>query len=153
MESLSGKTVRLPDALEGRPAVLVVGFSQRSQGQTAAWSRQLAKDYGSEPELRRFSIAVLDDVPSFVRGFVVAGIRRAVPAEEHATSLVLARDARPWRTLTALSSPYEAYVILVDRGEVVAQTHGAPESAYGPFQTAIRHVLDRNRDAAGADKR
>jgi len=36
---------------------------------------------------------------------VIAGMRRAVPKEDQETFLLLARDARPWRTSTAMSNP------------------------------------------------
>lgn len=141
-DTLSGKKIVLPDALNARPAIIVIGFTKRSQSQTTAWSTQLTKDYGAEPRLQRYSIAVLDDVPGFIRGMVISGIRRGVPKEQQDTFLVVTHDAKPWRDLAAISNADDAYVILFDSmAHVVAQTHGSVEAAYAPLQPEIRELL------------
>ncbi|HEY0383921.1 MAG TPA: hypothetical protein VGC72_17140 [Candidatus Elarobacter sp.] len=145
VQTLSGKNIVLPDALSGRPAILVVGFTNRSRSQTAAWGTQLAKDFGNEPRLQRLSLAVLDDVPAFVRGMVITGIRRGVPKDQHDTFLLLFHDAQPWKDLTDFKNSDEAYVLLVDpTSKVVAQTHGSPETAYAQVQPEIRALLKQN---------
>ncbi len=142
LETLSGKSIVLPDALSGRPAILVVGFTKRSQSQTAAWGTQLTKDYGNEPRLQRLSVAVLDDVPNFVRGMVISGIRGGVPPEQHDAFLLLFHDQKPWKDLMDFKAPDDAYVILIDAAsKIVAVTHGSPETAYALLQPAINEIL------------
>ena len=144
-ETLSGKKIVLPDALNGHAAVVVIGFTKRSQSQVAAWSTQLTKDYGTEPRLQRYSIAVLDGVPSFIRGMVTTSIRRKVSAEQQDNFVVITHDAKPWRDLAAITAQDDAYVILFDEtAHAVAQTHGSVESAYGPLQSEIRDLLKTN---------
>ena len=141
-ETLSGKKVVLPDALIGRPAIVVIGFTKRSQSQTAAWATQLTKDYGTEPRLQRYSIAVLDDVPGIVRGMVISGIRRSVPKEQQDTFIVLTHDTKPWRDLAGITNADDAYVIFFDNtAHVIAQTHGSVETAYAPLQPEIQSLL------------
>jgi hypothetical protein len=141
-QTLSGKKIVLPDAVNGRPTIVVVGFSKRSQSQTTAWSTQLAKDYGTEQRLQRYSIAVLDDVPGLIRGMVVSSIRRGVPKEQQDTFVIITHDAKPWRDLAGVSNGDEAYVILFDNtAHVVAQTHGSVENAYAPLQQEIQDLL------------
>ena len=141
-DTLSGKKIVLPDALNGHPAIVVIGFSKRSQSQTAAWSTQLAKDYGTEPRLQRYSIAVLDEVPGLIRGIVISGIRRSVPKEQQDTFVIITRDAKPWRDLAGITNADDAYVILFDQtAHVVAQTHGSLQDAYAPLQSEIRDLL------------
>jgi hypothetical protein len=142
-ESLSGKPVVLPDALAGRAAIFVVGFTRRSQSQTAAWSAQLTKDYGDEARLQRYSVAVLDDVPAFVRGMVVGGIRRGVPKEQHDAFLLVFHDGKAWKELAGVTNSDDAYVVLVDRtAHVVARAHGAVEESYASLRPAIRDAID-----------
>jgi hypothetical protein len=141
-ETLSGKKIVLPDALNGRPTIVVVGFTKRSQSQTAAWSTQLTKDYGTEPRLQRYSVAVLDEVPGLIRGLVISGIRRSVPKEQQDTFVILTHDAKPWRDLAGITNADDAYVILFDNtAHVVAQTQGSVENAYAPLQEEIRNLL------------
>ena len=141
-ETLNGKKIVLPDALDGRPTIVVVGFTKRSQSQTTAWSTLLAKDYGTEQRLQRYSIAVLDDVPGLIRGIVISGIRRRVPNEQQDTFVVLTHDAKPWRDLAGITNADDAYVILFDNtAHVVAQTQGPVDKAYAPLQQEIQALL------------
>ena len=141
-ETLTGKKIVLPDALTGRPSIVIVGFTKRSRSQTSAWATQLTKDYGTETRLQRYSIAVLDDVPAFIRGMVISGIRRGVPENQQDTFLILTHDAKPWRDLAGISNADDAYVILFDNtAHVVAQTHGPVENAYAPLQPEIQGAL------------
>ena len=141
-ETLSGKKIVLPDAVNGHPTIVVMGFTKRSQSQTSAWSTHLTKDYAGEPRLQRYSIAVLDDVPAFIRGIVTSSIRRGVPTDQQDTFIILAHDAKPWRDLAAITNADDAYVVLFDESaHVVAQTHGSVENAYAPLQSEIRDVL------------
>jgi hypothetical protein len=143
-ETLSGKKIVLPDALNNHPTIVVMGFTKRSQSQTSAWSTQLTKDYANEPRLQRYSIAVLDDVPNFIRGMVIGSIRRNVPKDQQDTFIVLTHDAKPWRDLAAITNADDAYVILFDdTAHVVAQTHGPVENAYSPLQAEIRNALNQ----------
>jgi hypothetical protein len=141
-ETLSGKKIVLPDAVNGHPTIVVMGFTKRSQSQTSAWRAQLTKDYGNEPRLQRYAIAVLDDVRGFMRGRVTASIRRGVPQDQQDTFIVLTHHAKPWRDLAAITNADDAYVMLFDESaHVVAQTHGSVEDAYAPLQPEIRDVL------------
>jgi hypothetical protein len=141
-EALSGKKIVLPDAVTGHPTIVVVGFTKRSQSQTTAWSTQLTKDYGTEPRLQRYSIAVLDDVPGLIRGIVISGIRRGVPKDQQDNFIVLTHDAKAWRDIAGISSPDDAYVILFDdTAHVVAQTHGSIADAYAPLQSEINALI------------
>ncbi len=141
-ETLSGKKIVLPDAVLGHPTIVVIGFTKRSQSQTSAWSTQLAKDYANEPRLQRYSFAVLDDVPAFIRGMVISGIRRGVPKEQQDTFVILTHEAKPWRDLAAITAPDDAYVILFDETEhVIAQTQGPVETAYPPLKKEIQDLL------------
>jgi hypothetical protein len=141
-ETLSGKKLVLPDAVQGHPTIVVIGFTKRSQSQTTAWSTQLIKDYAAEPRLQRYSIAVLDDVPGLIRGLVISGIRKSVPKEQQDNFVILTHDAKPWRDLAGITNADDAYVILFDTtAHVIAQTHGSVEEAYAPLQSEIRELL------------
>ncbi|MEA2786419.1 MAG: hypothetical protein QOF71_2523 [Candidatus Eremiobacteraeota bacterium] len=141
-ETLSGKKIVLPDAVMGHPTVVVIGFTKRSQSQTTAWGTQLAKDYATEPRLQRYAIAVLDDAPAFIRGMVIAGIRKGVPKEQQDTFVIMTHDAKPWRDIAGITNADDAYVILFDEtAHVVAQTQGPIETSYAPLQKEIQALL------------
>ena len=75
-QNLVGKKIAFPQAAEGHPTVVVVGFTHASQAQTKTWSAHLS------PEVATYSLAVLEDVPRVVRGMAVAGIKNGVPQEQ-----------------------------------------------------------------------
>lgn len=73
-ENLLGQKVALPEAVKGRPTVVVTGFAHAANGQMNAWGKRL------EAEYQPWSIAVLEDAPRLVRGMARHGTRTPNPA-------------------------------------------------------------------------
>src|SRR5262249_18618440 len=96
-ETLSGKQVIVPDAASGNMTLLIIGFTHKSAMATRAWGERVDKDYGSESRLSTYQVAVLEDVPRFIRGFVVAGIRNSVPKERRDHFLLLFQGEKEWK--------------------------------------------------------
>lgn len=104
VEPLAGNSLTLPDDLPHRPCVFVVGFSKASRAQTMQWSQRLEQ----EPlagKISVYSVAVLEDVPAFMRKFVVGGIRNGVPDALHDHFLVATSDTTAWKTPFPIRMP------------------------------------------------
>jgi hypothetical protein len=140
-ETLSGKQVVLPDAAYGKVALLIVGFTRKSGTATRAWGERLAKDYASDARLVTYQLAVLEDVPRFIRGFVTRGIRNSVPKERHDNFVLLFQDEKAWKAFVGFAGPDEAYLLLLDpSGNLARRTHGVfSEVEYH----ALREHVDR----------
>jgi hypothetical protein len=124
VETLSGARLELSRDIAPHLAVLIIGFTKASRTQATEWSRRL------EPELPRiskaqvFQVAVLGDVPWFLRGFVIRQIRASVPKAMHPRSLMALEDADAWRRLAEFGDADAAYLVLLGHGELLWRSHG-----------------------------
>jgi hypothetical protein len=146
LRSLSDEAVTLPDALIGRVTVLIIGFTRTSHSATSAWGQRVAKDFATSCDL--YEIAALQDVPRFLRSFVVSGIRKGVPAKEHHRFLLLYDNQDQWKALVHFERADSAYVLLTDgTGRVVWKTSdtvdqkslSALSEQLAKLRTAVRH--------------
>jgi hypothetical protein len=115
VEPLAGISLTLPDDLPHRPCLFVVGFSKASRAQTMQWSQRLEREPLAE-KASIYSVAVIEDVPALMRGFVVRGIRSGVPDALHNRFLVATSDATAWKDAVSYSDADAAYLILMNTG-------------------------------------
>jgi hypothetical protein len=119
----------LPSGAEGHAALFIVGFSHASSKPTSAWDKQLGNDC-AETGTTCYTVAVLQDVPRFVRGMAVSGIRSGIPKDKRATFLILLHDEDVWKKLCGFSDPDGAYLLLVSRtGQIVWKWAGPADAA------------------------
>lgn len=120
-ETLSGKKVTLPD---GRPAVLIIGFTHGSQAQTKAWSQRIHN------QIDTWSISVLEDVPRLMRGMVSHSIKGSIPREEHDRFLLVYHGEKELKQAAGFDRPEDAYVLAIDAsGAVLWRFHGSVTDA------------------------
>ena len=125
VEPLAGNSLTLPDDLPQRPCLFVIGFSKASRAQTMQWLQRLEREpLAGKASL--YSVAVLEDVPSFMRKFVVGGIRSGVPDALHNRILVATSDATAWKDAVSYSDADAAYVILVNAGRAIVFRTAGP---------------------------
>jgi hypothetical protein len=142
-KTLNDTQVALPNAGGSQPLILVVGFSHKSSESCGPWGKRLAADFHANPTVAYYQIPVLQDAPSFVRGFILRGMRKDVPAAEQPHYIPVYDHEADWKKLVGFSGPDEAYVIVADpQGHVVWQTHGTMNDAsYGEMKAAVDRVL------------
>jgi hypothetical protein len=146
--TLTGTAVALPDALNGKVGVLVVGFSHASQGQVAAWGRRLAADYGQSHDVTFFELPMLAGAPKMMRGMIVKKMSSSVPAAERPHFLPLMEGEPVWRAVARYDNPDDAYVLLVDgTGTVRWQSEG---SATDDGYSALKKNLESLTALVGA---
>jgi hypothetical protein len=105
--ALDGHKVSLPADLPGRANVLIVGFGRNSADATTPWEKAVRTQLAKPGAIGFYDMAMLAEVPGFVRPMVVRAIRHKVAGY-------------------AADQPEAAYVLLVDRsGHVVWSTHAA----------------------------
>ncbi len=144
---LSGTAVNLPEDLHGRPTVIVIGFSQGSREEVAAWGRRLAPDYRDAQDVGYFEVAELEAVPRLLRGYVLKKIRETVPERAQPHFLTVTEHEAEWKSATSFadSSKDDAYVVIVDpEGQVRYTTHGAVSDAgYGELKRQLEPLRAR----------
>ena len=124
--ALNGQPVSLPADLRVPGTILILGFGRHSQDATTAWERAVRTGLARPGAIGFYDMAMLAEVPGFVRPFVVRSIKRAVPDVLKPQFLPLTENEDAWKRVAgyAADQPEAAYVLLVDRsGGVQWRTH------------------------------
>ncbi len=126
-DSLAGNRVVLPGAAAGKVAVLIFGFTKASKVPTGAWATKIRADFGTRSSFEIYQLPVLEDVPRFIRGMVISGIRKGVPENQRDHFVPILQGEADLKKLVSYREPDDAYLIILDRaGNIVQQVHGAP---------------------------
>jgi hypothetical protein len=141
-ETLSGKHIVIPDDARGKAALMVIGFTKKSSQATQAWEQRFKKDFGNDQKYVVYPVAVLEDVPGFIRGMVTSGIRKGIPPAEQNHFITLFRGAGDLKRFVAYAGPDEAYLLLLDaKGVIQWRGHGSfREQDYAALQGAAKQL-------------
>ena len=144
-DSLAGHHVVLPEAAAGKAAVLIFGFTKASKVPTSTWADKLQPDFGMRPGFEVYQLPVLEDVPRFVRGMVISGIRKGVPENKRDHFVPILQGEAELKKLVGYKEPDDAYLVTLDRaGNIAQQIHGAPnDSNYAQVRSAIEALLNQ----------
>ena len=142
-DSLAGHRVALPDAVSGKVAVLILGFSKASKTPTSAWGKRIEADFVSSSVFVLYQMPVLEDVPGFVRGMVISGMKKGVPEDQRAYFVPVLHGESGLKKLVNYKEPDDAYLVLLDRsGKIAYQMHGAvTEASYAELRQRISALL------------
>ena len=131
--ALDGHPVSLPASLAGRANVLILGFGRHSGNATTAWEKPVRTQLAHVPAIGFYDLAMLAEVPGFIRPLILRSIRKEVPDVLKPNFLPLLDQEDAWKRVAgyAADQPEAAYVMLVDQhGNVRWSTH-APFSNAG----------------------
>jgi hypothetical protein len=142
-ESLAGTQVVLPDAASGKLAVLILGFSRNSSKPTGEWAKRIYQDFGRNPGVVIYQLAVLQDVPRLFRGMITSGIKKELPENQRATFLAVVQQEEELKKLVGYKEQDDAYLVLLDRsGTIAYQAHAMSlDPGYAALQTRIQAHL------------
>jgi hypothetical protein len=146
--ALDGHSVSLPQDLPGRANILILGFGRHSKDATTAWEIPIRTRLAQPNAIAFYDMAMLSEVPGFMRGMVIRAIRHDVPDVLKPNFLPLTEDEDAWKRAAgyATDQPEAAYVMLVDHsGHVVWETHASFSEA------ALAELRHRAHALAGLD--
>ena len=124
-ENLMGRKIVLPEAAGGRRAILVIGFSHASQGQTKAWADRLDREFPNRQMVTVYPVAVLEAVPRLIRGMVSHGIKSDTPKEQRDRFLLVYQKEAELKMAAGFTAPDDAYILLLDAsGAIRWRFHG-----------------------------
>ena len=126
--TLDGHTSQWPGQLQARATILIIGFGRHSQNATTAWQKAVMVQLKHPPAVDFYDMAMIAEIPGFMRSFVVGRIRKIVPAVLKPNFVPLTENEDAWKKVAgyAPDAPDAAYVLLVDRsGKVHMSSHAA----------------------------
>jgi len=142
-ESFAGRKVTLPDATKGHVAVLVFGFSKASKTPTGAWSDRISAEFGSQSGFELYQLPVLEEVPRFIRGMVISGIKKGTKENQRDHFVPILQGESELKKLVNYKEPDDAYLAVLDRsGQIVQQRHGQfSDAAYSQLRDELQRLL------------
>jgi hypothetical protein len=144
-QSFTDQKVVLPDAARGKAAVLIFGFTKASKDPTSAWAEKLSSDADTQTGLELYQLPVLEDVPRFIRGMLISGIKKGVRANRRAHFVPILQHERELKQFVHYKEPDDAYLVVLDSsGQVVLQRHGPfNDVAFTQLKKDIQSLLNR----------
>jgi hypothetical protein len=114
-ESLTGKRINLPEQAKGKIALLVFTFSRKAGQGARACAEAFQKLEDPERNLAAYRILVLEGVPRLLRGLVIAGIKKGIPAPLHDSAVKLFAHEDSWKLRLGVRSRDDPYLLILDR--------------------------------------
>jgi ATP10 protein len=142
--TLEEQSITLPDAVRGKVTLLVFTFSKGAGERGRNWTDHFFQDYPQEDKVTSYAIAMLEDVPSLLRGMIRGAIKRGVPVSRRKRFLTVIHGEDQWKRYIGLKDDKDPYLLLLDRKSQVQWTHqGAfDEAVYGGLKARIAELVN-----------
>lgn len=118
--ALSGVEVTLPDAAEGRVALVGVAFVREAQSMLDSWMRPFAEAYAEQEGYVAYELPVIEGWHwRLLSGMIDGGMRAGIPPEQHDYVVTYYGDATVFKEALSIEDTSYAYVYLLDRSGVI----------------------------------
>ncbi|MFN0164912.1 MAG: hypothetical protein ACKV22_00655 [Bryobacteraceae bacterium] len=134
---LDGEAAVLPEAAQGKVALLAFGFTYDSRFAVEAWSKRFRSEFGKDSRATFFEIPMIGGMARMGRWFIDSGMRRGTPKEDYRHVITVYGGTGPWKERFGYRDPKWAYLILLDPSGKVAWRHS------GMFDDAVYADLAR----------
>ncbi|MHC4548402.1 MAG: hypothetical protein ACYTEZ_06450 [Planctomycetota bacterium] len=139
--TLAGETVRLPAALAGEPALLLVGYEQDAQFDIDRWLLGLSQ---AGVMVRTYEVPTIPGLaPRMFKGRIDNGMRAGIPHEDWGSVLTVYGDGARIARFTGNENKLTGRVLLLDKEGRVAFFHDRGYSV-GTLQR-LRAALAKKR--------
>lgn len=139
--SLAGETVRFPEDLAGKPAVLLVAYRRGTQPDVDLWMAFLKEKH---PEVVFYEVPTITGVAwRAMQGWIDRGMRGGVPEENWPRVVTLYGDAPILKDSLGDCGGYTTHVTVLDPGGKVAWFHSSGYSDEGAvsLDAALRGMV------------
>jgi len=133
--AVSGRSIKLPEEVKGKIAVLVIGFTRNSSAPTEAWAGRFRADFNQSGDVVVLRLPFLEEVPRIFRGLARSGVAKSAGQDRDRVVPIFESEAT-FKHLVQYSKPDDAYILVLDRagticgvfsGDVATQYSGARE--------------------------
>lgn len=126
-ESLAGKKYKLPEDLKGKPALLMIGYKQKSQFDIDRWLLGLLQ---LKAKVTVYEVPTVEGmIPGLISGKINSGMRSGIPKEDWAIVITVYKDAEKITRFTGTENPLNSRIVLLDSNSKVVWFHDRGYSA------------------------
>jgi len=142
-KALDGTEIGFPKQ-NGKPLILMIGFSHKSSGDFDQWNKQLLSGYLSDSHVDYYELTDLAGVPSFITAMILHGMRRAIHGTEQSHFVPFYTDEDGWKKAVNYSASDNTYLVVADSaGKIVWQTHGVPsEEKIAELKSSVEKLTE-----------
>jgi hypothetical protein len=123
---LTGRAAQLPNAAQGRVALLALGFTYDSRFPVEAWIGRFRKEFGGNPQVTFYEIPMISGMARLGKWFIDSGMRKGTPVSDQENVITVYGGADGWKQRMGFKSPDAAYLVLLDKHGVVRWRHDGP---------------------------
>jgi len=117
-QSLTKESVVIPDKYQGKPAVLLIGYTQDTQFDIDRWILGLLQADIAVQIIEIPTIAGM--IPRMVQKYIDNGMRSGIPEKDWASVVTVYEDAPKIIAVLGNERPQSAHAVLLnDKGEIV----------------------------------
>jgi hypothetical protein len=140
-EFLTGRTAVLPDAAQGKMALVMMGFTYDSRFAVVRWAAAFKTAYGTRPDVTFYEVPVIGGLGRAAKWFIDSGMRKGTPRDLHENVITVYGSVSRWKTAMGFSKQAEdaAYLALLDQSGRVRWLYrgGFDESAMASLRAAL----------------
>jgi hypothetical protein len=142
-EFLTGQTVVLPQAADGRVTLLLLGFTYDSRFAVEAWAQRFREQFHPDPRLTFYEIPMIGGLARMGKWFIDSGMRRGTPREDYEHVITVYGGTDPWKQRVGFRDPKAAYLILLDASGRVAWRYagGFDEQTYHALSSEVLRLV------------
>lgn len=119
-ESLAGKEIKIPDDIEGKPAVLILAFERKTQEKIDGWTKAVIGRYGDNDSVDYFEIPMIGGwFAKAMSGIIDAGMRGGVPKNLHDNVVTYYGDLDNYFEELNIKDESDCYLFLIDKNGIV----------------------------------
>lgn len=139
-EFLTGRKAILPDAAQGKVALVMMGFTYQSRFVVEAWSEPVRKAFAARELATFFEVPVLGGMARMGKFFIDRGMRSGTSKALHENVITVWGNVDRWKLLMGFSKSAEddAYLALLGQDGHVLWLHHGPhtDQAFGAMIAA-----------------
>jgi hypothetical protein len=126
-KNLNGQTVRFPEDIRGRPALMLIAFRRYQQQDIDTWLGRMDDLRAAIPDLHVMELPVLRTPYLLMRSVIDGGMRSGIPdPEARARTITFYLDKRSFRKAFGLGPEDRIYAVLADREAAILNVQEGP---------------------------
>jgi hypothetical protein len=142
-EFLTGREAVLPQAAEGRVALLLLGFTYEARFPVEAWAGRFREQFHADPRVTFYEVPMIGGMARLGKWFIDSGMRRGTPPGDYEHVITVYGGTDAWKQRVGFGERDTAYLILLDHSGKVAWRHagGLDEQAYEALASKVSELV------------